>query len=146
MSKNKKQKKIEFNNFFLTLIKAEYNFIESEVNSTEKINFKIDDAYSVKNINKEKVVLEFIRSVYFEPRALYEIEVNYELTYEIADDSKKHYSEEKVRSTLNELDEDTLLYPAISNASSLISMLIKTNSEYTRVTPPYYLGKKEKKQ
>ncbi|MGM0411075.1 MAG: hypothetical protein ACQEQF_09985 [Bacillota bacterium] len=130
----------------IDLLNAEFNYIGLDEENTEipEIKFRIEDSYSLKDFDEEKVYIEVKRKVFYEPAVLYNITVNLRVGFYI---NKENKEKTVNRSNLeDEIDNKKriLLIPAFKQISLLISNITNTDDHLTVITPPTFQNKKDK--
>lgn len=130
---------IDDSKFAISLEKVEFKNvgIPADLNDDD-IKIRTKDSYKIINVTNDKVELEFKREKFFEPAALFAIEVVISISYKLKPTSKDEDRNKLIKEDINN-ERSRLLAPAATRASMIVSTLTSINLKVPMVDPPYFL-------
>jgi hypothetical protein len=138
MGKTKEYKKlIDKKPYDLELYKVVYKTVDipEDIPGETVFKLKTRDNYRILNITEKRIEIEFKREQYFEPKAVFEIEISIRTKYEIKKDKEKNVS--KIIEDQFKKDIDDYLRPAAIQSSIIVSNLTNINFRTPIVSPPF---------
>lgn len=134
---------IDDSSFVISLKKVKFENIDipQGLTADDEVKIKTKDSYKITKITNDKLELEFRREKFFEPAALFTIEVVLSIRYKL----KPSKNEDRKKIIMEDLDKELLklLAPVTTKASIIISALTSIDLEVPIVDPPFFLGSDE---
>lgn len=130
---------------FNKYLKEEYQFILKQVvfqtveehDETEEFEINISDDVSVEVIDNE-ISVDYWRNVYFEPKGIFDIKVNFGLRIPFKEDIKPEGGTIDWAKELEE-KENPYMRNIITRASNIISNLTSSFGQQPLITPPVFI-------
>ncbi|MCK4257980.1 MAG: hypothetical protein KAX49_03330 [Halanaerobiales bacterium] len=138
------QRLIDGNKINIQLKSVNFNYSQPSKELLENIKefeTNIKDNYSILDIAEDHVKIIFERNVYFDPKALYDIEIKIILKYKLNEitDKDDDYLK-KLKCEINDRIDD-LMMPATIHSSVLVSQLTNVDSnDLPLVTAPIFIS------
>ena len=134
---------INKNSYRVILNKVYYKdiYLPKDLPEDTVLKLKIRDSYRVLNITDKRLEAEFRREYYFEPKAMFEIEVIMIIQYKI-NEQQEEINRELIEEQFKK-DIDALIRPAASHCSVIVSALTNVNFKTPIVGPPFLVTDKD---